>query len=145
MGEDLALLDEPVGMEGLEGVADAPVQLLPPVGPERVVRHLLSQGMLERVRQLREHGLFANQIDGQQLGEGLLARRCRASEPIDDALRKLSSDHGGDVEHLPSACVQPVDPRTEHVLHRVGQGEIAEVCRQQQTAALPADHPRLLA
>ena len=69
MGEDFVVLAEPLGVEFLEGEADEAVQLLAPLHEERVVGHVMGEGVLEHIGQLREERLFVDQLDRLELSE----------------------------------------------------------------------------
>ena len=144
-GEDLAVLHEPLGVERLESLADGPVEVRPPVGPDRLVGDLLRHSVLERVRQLGEEGLLANEVDGLQLAEGPLTHCRGPHDPIDDPPRELPADDRGHIEHLARIRAESLDPHTDHVLDRVGEHDIVERRGQDQPGALAPDHPRLLA
>ncbi len=70
MREDRVMLGDPVGVQLLDGATDAVVQLLPALPQQRVVRHVLGQGMPERVGRLGNALRLADQLDGLELAQG---------------------------------------------------------------------------
>jgi len=78
MGQPLGLLGEVLGREPLDGLGDAGVQGALPVVEQPLVRHLVSERVLERVLEVRkEPGLVEElgRLEVGQLGAHLVLRR----------------------------------------------------------------------
>jgi len=64
VGKDLVVLDEPVHVQLLDRQPDQPVELLPALDEERVVRHFVGERVLEHVGELGKQGLLVDELDG---------------------------------------------------------------------------------
>jgi len=78
VGQPLGLLRDALGREPLDGLSDAGVQGALPVVEQPLVRHLVSERMLERVLEVRKEPGLVEELRGLQvreLGAHLLLRR----------------------------------------------------------------------
>jgi hypothetical protein len=69
MGQALDLLGNPVPSERLQGLDNAGMQGAPPLLEQRLVGHLLSEGVLEGVLVLGEEAGLIEELGGLQMGE----------------------------------------------------------------------------
>ena len=80
--------------------ANQPVEFLPPLHQKRVVRDLVSEGMLEHIGQLGKEALFVDQLNCLEISQKVLSSFPDLCQPVDQAAGKLSPDNRGDLERL---------------------------------------------
>jgi hypothetical protein len=69
VGQPLDLLCESIAMDHLDGGHQAGMESAPPLTEQAPIRHLVGEGVLERVLQLREEARFIEELRRLQAGE----------------------------------------------------------------------------
>jgi hypothetical protein len=143
VGENLELISQPVRVQFLDRQGDQAVQFPAPLHQERVVRHLVRQGVLEHIRQLGEEALLVDHLDRLELPQHLLRPSPDLCEPIQQAAGKLPADDRGQLQRPLRCLFQAVDPGHDHILDRVGNDDLVETLRQDIAVCDPPEGPNL--
>src|SRR5262249_24898699 len=125
MRQTVVYLFETVGEERLEGAAGGGMELAALLAGQGLVRHLLSQRMLEHVRASPSVGPLVEELQLGQTGhvspEGALA----APDALEEPPPELAAENGGRLEHALGPGLKPLDPGHQHVrdvARHFGQG-----------------------
>ena len=118
VGQAFDLLGHPLSGERLQGLDDAGMQRAPPLLEQRLVGHLLGEGVLEGVFDLGEQARFIEELGGLQMGEAQAERLLRhLGHGLEERQGHLRADDGSGLQELFLLRWQPVDARCEHRLH----------------------------
>jgi len=145
----VALL-EPVLKQPLDGLRRAFVQLSAALQQQRVVRHVLGQGVLKRILRLRKGRLLVDELPLLQMRQASLHFRLRLAHHLREQTQgKLFADDGQDLQQGLVVRRQPIHARRQDTLHRrrqlygrqgPGQGDPGDLAPD---SALPPQDPLL--
>ncbi len=110
---------EPFLVKLLDGPGNEAVQLLPLVGQERVVRHLLDQVVLEEVLEFLRLIFFKNELQRPKLPQPGVHLRLVRGNMLQHRPGEFPPDDRRIQQHLPDAMLQPVDAGHDDPLHRL--------------------------
>ena len=144
MRQHLVVLGEPVRVELLDGAADQPVEIAPPLHEQRFVGDVLGQGVLEHVRQLGVQVALEDELERGQLAEELGTALSDLGEAIHQAARELTPDHGGELQRPLGGLGEAVDAGGDDVVDRPGHRERGEGTGEDQVPPVPAQDAALL-
>ena len=118
MGEPVDVLDQPVRVECFEARDDGRVKGALLIPPEAAVGHLMGQGVLERVREVRDEASLVDELrrleplDGpRKVGLGQIGDR------LEQRIRYVLADDGGRLKHLLVFRRKLVDAGRQHRAH----------------------------
>ena len=96
--------------------------LLPSASQQRLIRHILEQSMLERIRRLRRHPLLVEHLRLDELHQAAPHRQfIQGRHGSEQVVGKGPPQHRPQLRHR-LALAQPIQPRHERVLERGGNG-----------------------
>ena len=119
VGQPLGLLGDALGREPLEGLGDASVERAPPVVAQPLVRHLVREGVLERVLEVGNEPGLVEELRGLKVGEldAHLGLR-RVGDGQEQREGHVLADDGGSLEQSLGLGPQAVDAGGQDGLHR---------------------------
>ena len=144
VSEHLVLIGQAVCVELLDGQRDEVMEVLAPLDEERVVGDVVSERVLEHVRQLGEQALLVDELDSLELAQELLVLTPDVADTVEEAARELPADHRRELERLLGRFRQSIDARHDDVLDRVGNDDALEQGGEDVAAALQPDGADLL-
>jgi hypothetical protein len=144
ISQDFVVLGKAVGVQLLDGQTNDAMQLAAAPYKQRVVGDAVGEGVLEHVGQLRKDPALVDQLDGLQLLQELLGPATDVGDPVEEAARELASDDRSQLQGLLGGLLQPVDPRHDHVLDRVGHDDLLDRLRHGVAVARRLDGARFL-
>jgi hypothetical protein len=118
------VLRDALGVQLLDGEPDQSVQLPPALDEERLVGHVMRQGVREHVRQLREQRFLPDQLDGGQLARRRVGLGAHLGEPSEQPARELAPDDRGHLERALRPVRETVDASGDDVLDRSGNVDL---------------------
>ena len=110
MGELGDVLVEPVGVQRLDRASHELVKRAAPRLEKAPVRHVLDEGVLEDVLQVREERLLVDELEGAQVGERFIEAALDVGDPAQEVRAELPADHGGRLDRALPRVGEPVDP-----------------------------------
>ena len=112
-------LGHPLPGERLQGLDDARVQRTPPLLEQRLVGHLLSEGVLEGIFELGKEVGLVEEFRGLQLGERTVqARLGDLPQGLKQQEGYVRADDGGGLQEALLLGWQSIDASRQHRLHR---------------------------
>ena len=112
------MLGQPVGIEPLDGLHDPTMQRAPPLLEQTAIGHVVGQGMLEGVLEVRKDAGLVEELRGLQAADGgvqlilgVLGNR------LEQRKRHVLPDHRRRLENGLVPRRQPVDTGGQHGLH----------------------------
>jgi hypothetical protein len=144
VGQEFDRLGHPLSGEHLESLDDPGVQCPPSLLEQRLVGHLLGEGVLEGVLDLGEQARLVEELGGLQMGEAPAERRLgHLGHGLEERQRHLVADDGSSVQKRFLLRREPVDTRRQHRLHRGRHLNARERPGQAIGPALPEQYPSL--
>ena len=125
-GQGLVELGEAVGVQLLDHLARAAMQLAALLAEQRLVGHIVRQRVLEHVFQLWRAGLLVDQLYRSELPQGLPRVALQRRHTLDEPGGELPSNDRGDLERCLGALRQPVDAGHDDALDGVGDVRVGE-------------------
>jgi hypothetical protein len=138
------LLDHPVRRQRLQGLDNTGMQHPPPLLEQAAVGHLMRQGMLERVRALREEARLVEKLGGLQVGKTAL--ECilgRLGNRLQQRQGHLGANHGSRLQEAFVLWRQSVDARRQDRLHCGGDLQGRQRLHQTVRPGFAYQHPGL--
>ena len=132
------MLRQPIRVNQLDGLANAGVQRLPLRLTLILVRDLLRQRMPEDVRHLGPDAPLLDQLGSQQRMDAIVNGTVAigiGDDPLEHATRKFAPNHRCDVQHVARPRIEPLEPRQNDVLYRVGNVDRFRRMRQTDRVA----------
>ena len=103
----------------LQGLDDPGMERAPPLLEQRLIGHLLGQGVLEGVLDVGEEARLVEELGGLQMGEAQAERLLRhLGNGLEERQGHLRADDRGGLQELFLLRRQPVDARRQDRLHR---------------------------
>ena len=130
-------LGEAIGVEALERLARATVELAAPRREEGRLGDVLRQRVLERVRDLLAGRALGEELEPGELAEARIDRALAVPDRGQERRGELAPEDRGGLEHALVVLVEAIDARGQDAVHRVGH-------RERGPASLVADRPRQL-
>jgi hypothetical protein len=118
--EGFVELGEPLAEQLLDHMGDLTVNRFPLFFEHAVVHHLLGQGVLEHVLELRLKGPGADQVEPLQPGEVLVDVILQLGHPLQDFVQKRPPDDRGLLENPPRLFLETIEPCQDHPVDRGG-------------------------
>ena len=141
VGQPLGLLGDALGREPLEGLGDAGVEGALPVVEQPLVRHLVREGVLERVLEVREEPGLVEELGGLEVRETASKPLLRqVGHRLEQGERHVRPDDGRGLEQALLVGGQAVDAGGQDRLHRRGHLDARQGRRQAVGPALADQH-----
>ena len=119
MRQQFGLGEDRLGKLGLEHLGHLLMDLLPCARQQRLIGHLLGEGVLEGVDQLGEEARFVEELGGLELREGRMQGRLRqGGNRLQYPQGHLRANHRRRLQQPLGVRRQPVDAGGQHRLHR---------------------------
>ena len=147
IGQHAEQLRQPIGIQRLDGLANAGVQCLPLRLALILVRHVLRQRMLEHVRHFGPDTPLLDQVGGDQRMNAIVDRTVGIDvrdDTLEHAARKFPPNHRRDVQHVARTRIEPLEARQDDVLHRIGNVDRFLRLRQTNDLSLSLERPAFL-
>jgi hypothetical protein len=111
VSQPLDVFGQPIGIEAFDGLDDATVEGAPAVLEQTAVRHVVGEGMLERVLEVREDPGLVEQLRGLQAPErGVQLAVGEVGDGLEQREGDILPDHRRCLEQRLVAGCQSVDP-----------------------------------
>src|SRR6266849_2168842 len=121
--EAFDVLGESARVEGLDAGENLRVQLTPLLAGQVRVRHLVSEGVLERVLRLGRGAGFMDELRALKMSEALPDDVVVvAGKRPEDLEGEILADHRRGLQKTSVGGRKPIDAGQEHLLHRVRRG-----------------------
>jgi hypothetical protein len=134
----LNLFGEAVGETRLDGLYDPGMEHAAARGEERPVRHLVREGVLERVLEVGKEARLVEELSGLQVVESATERLVReVGYGLEQSPRHLLPDDGSDLEEAFVLRSEPVNACRQHHLDGGWDLDRQDRLRQLITSRLP--------
>jgi hypothetical protein len=84
---------------------------------------------------------FVDELDGAELLDVRPHARARLGDALEQAQRELAADHRRDLDRPPRLVGEAIEAGDEHVLDRVGDGDLGEVAREDDVPSSRRSEP----
>ena len=149
MRQAFHLLGHPVTSECFQGLDDADMERSPPLLEQTPIGHLMCQGVLKSVLQLREEARLIQELRGLEVGEVVVQVRVRqvrvrqVRRGGQEGIRHLRAKHRGGLQQALGLGRQSVDAGRQHGLHSRRHLDAVQRLRQAIGARLTYQLPGL--
>jgi hypothetical protein len=119
VGQPFHLLGHLVSGKCLQGRDDPSMECPPPLLEQRLIGHLLGEGVLEGILDVGEEARLIEEFGGLQMCEAQAQRRLRhLGNGLEKHQGHLHANDRGGLEKLFLLRRQPIEARRQHCLHR---------------------------